>query len=398
MIFALNYKKINFKLCETIYKEDGYPIEYYFTLTDDTDKVYTTKENEIYVENEEIRAKINLKDLTKEVNLELSHVVSIKGYVVLDDDIRDTGIIQYTPILQHNIWERNTILNNAADKTQKKSYKKTIPLTQCEEVQRIQEALQRMKINIGKDGIDGKYGNDTKTAIETFQTNYTPTHNLHQYDWADEPDGIVGKNTLLAMDEALVNGWRYKEVKCDCTKKFHKISKIILRHEGGYINDPDDPGGATNKGIAWNTWKAYAKIDINVEPTLENLKKLSDKDAEIIYRKRYWEPKYFCKLKNDKVGLMVYDWTITSGGAAKKIQELLNKEFAQKLTVTRRIDISTIDALNNIDNQQKLLERITEIRKSYYKNLVYKNGKATALKKYLKGWLNRVDDCLGISI
>lgn len=398
MIFALNYKKINFKLCETIYEEDGYPVEYYFTLTDDTDKVYTTKENEIYVENEEIRVNVNLKDLAKEVNLELSHVVSIKGYVVLDDDIRDTGIIKYTPILQHNIWKRDTILNNAADETQKKSYKKTTPLTQCEEVKRIQEALQKMDIDIGKDGVDGKYGNNATSAVKTFQDNYRPTHNLHEYKWAEEPDGIVGINTLLAMDEALVSGWRYEEVKCECTKKFHKISKIILRHEGGYINDPDDPGGATNKGIAWNTWKAYAQIDINVEPTLENLKKLSNKDAEIIYRKRYWEPKGFCKLQNDKVGLMVYDWTITSGGAAKKIQELLNKEFAQKLTVTRRIDISTIDALNNIDNQQKLLEQIMEIRKSYYKNLAYKNGKATALKKYLKGWLNRVDDCLGISI
>ncbi|WP_202115095.1 glycosyl hydrolase 108 family protein [Gilliamella sp. Pas-s27] len=72
----------------------------------------------------------------------------------------------------------------------------------------------------------------------------------------------------------------------DCSLKFHRISKIVLKHEGGYVNNPNDSGGATNKGIAWNTWVSYAKQDLGIEPTLENLKKLTDEQAEIIYRKR----------------------------------------------------------------------------------------------------------------
>jgi type VI secretion system secreted protein VgrG len=213
MIFALNYKKIEFKLCEAIYEVDGYPVEYYFTLTDDSNKVYTTTKNEVYVENEEIIVSVNLKDLAKEVKIDLPHLMSLKGFVIIDDDIRDTGIIKYTPILQHKIWKRDTILNNTADETQKRSYKKTKPATEDEEVKLIQKALQRMKIDIGKDGIDGKYGNDAEQAVKNFQTNYKPTHNIHTYNWADEPDGIVGKNTLLAMDEALVEGWRVETVE-----------------------------------------------------------------------------------------------------------------------------------------------------------------------------------------
>ena len=182
--------------------------------------------------------------------------------------------------------------------------------------------------------------------------------------------------------------------KEDCASKFHKLSKIILKHEGGFVSDPNDPGGATNKGIAWNTWKKYAKKDLGIEPTLDNLKNLSSKNAEIIYRKRYWEPKGFCKLKNDCVGLMVYDWTITSGGATRQIQKLLNNEFGQNLIVDGAMGKGTIAGINNVQNQQKLLQRISEIRKDYYTNLAIKNGKTTPLYKFLKGWKNRVDDCM----
>lgn len=87
-----------------------------------------------------------------------------------------------------------------------------------------------------------------------------------------------------------------KKIDC-CSIKFHRILKIVLRHEGGYVNNPNDSGGATNKGIAWNTWVAYAKKDLGIEPTLENLKQLTDKQAEVIYRKRYWQPKGFCKIE-----------------------------------------------------------------------------------------------------
>lgn len=181
----------------------------------------------------------------------------------------------------------------------------------------------------------------------------------------------------------------------DCTAKFQKISKIILRHEGGYVNDPSDSGGATNKGIAWNTWTAFAQTDLGVAPTLENLKNISDAQAEIIYRKRYWEPKGFCQLNNDRVGLMVYDWTITSGGASKEIQKLLVNSYHQDIAIDGGMGPQTIQALNAVSDQTALLNAITNIRKNYYTALAFQaNGAKTKNYKFLQGWLNRVDDCL----
>ncbi len=182
----------------------------------------------------------------------------------------------------------------------------------------------------------------------------------------------------------------------DCTKKFHKISKIILRHEGGYVDDPTDKGGKTNMGIAWKTWLTYAKSDLGLEPTTSNLKNITSEQAEIIYRKRYWEPKGFCKVVNDKVGLMIYDWTITSGGAGKEVQKLLTNEFKQDVgIIDGAIGSKTIQAVNNVENQKLLLERIAAIRREYYHMLVRNRPKNS---KYIKGWLNRVESCLNTNI
>ena len=151
----------------------------------------------------------------------------------------------------------------------------------------------------------------------------------------------------------------------------------------------------TNKGITIGTWKKYAKSDVGVEPTEENLKKITNEQATTIYRKRYWEPKGFCNIKDERVGLMVYDWSITSGGAGKQVQKLLVNEFGQTITIDGDIGSKTIEALNNVEDQDKLLNRISEIRKEYYTDLAYDSkGKPTKNFKFLKGWHNRVEECL----
>lgn len=184
----------------------------------------------------------------------------------------------------------------------------------------------------------------------------------------------------------------------DCQSKFDKIAPIILEHEGGYVNHAADKGGPTNKGITLGTWTKYAKSDTGVEPTLANLKKITDEQASKIYRKRYWEPKGFCEVENDKVGLMVYDWTITSGGAGKQVQKLLVKEFGAKIATDGAIGKNTIKAINAVSDQAKLLKRIGEIRKQYYTDLTYTNGKKNSQDVFLKGWHNRVDKCLNAKL
>lgn len=81
------------------------------------------------------------------------------------------------------------------------------------------------------------------------------------------------------------------------------------------------------------------------------------------------------------------------------MQELLINEFNQKIVANRSIGEKTIQAIHNVEDQDKLLKRIGEIRKEYYTNLAYdSDNKPTKNYKFLKGWLSRVDDCLNINI
>ncbi|EOX3446658.1 type VI secretion system tip protein TssI/VgrG [Vibrio cholerae] len=78
-----------------------------------------------------------------------------------------------------------------------------------DEVKLLQEALIKLGFDLGKAGADGDFGSKTKTAIEQFQKSYKPSHQTHPSYSIGAVDGIVGKGTLLALDEALMDGWVY---------------------------------------------------------------------------------------------------------------------------------------------------------------------------------------------
>ncbi|WP_423394962.1 glycosyl hydrolase 108 family protein [Burkholderia sp. LMG 21824] len=214
--------------------------------------------------------------------------------------------------------------------------------------------------------------------------------------WADVKAGVVdfpGEDVCHINAIGLIANFT---LECDCKTRFEKISKIVLFNEGGFVNDPNDSGGATNKGIAWATWKAYAEEDVGVEPTLENLKALTDDQAKVIYLKRYWEPRGFCKILNEKTALNIYDWTITSGQAIRKIQELLTSDYSVEIAHNNVMSKLFIDSINSIENQDDLVQKIGVVRKQYYTYLAHdRKGKPNKNYKFLDGWTKRTDRCLG---
>lgn len=81
---------------------------------------------------------------------------------------------------------------------------------------------------------------------------------------------------------------------------FDNAVELILKHEGGYVNNPKDPGGETKYGISA---RAYPDLDIA---------KLSESDAKVIYREDYWD-----KIKGDDLpyplALVTFDAAVNSG-------------------------------------------------------------------------------------
>jgi len=141
---------------------------------------------------------------------------------------------------------------------------------------------------------------------------------------------------------------------------FNLSLTFSLKWEGGekYTNDPVDPGGETKYGISK---RSYPDVDI---------KSLTRQEAERIYFKDYWL-KAGCDKMEDKLGIVVFDSAVNCGvGRTKSWLDELAKAKEKE---------------PNLRSERWMIQR----RIQYYKILVEKKP---ALNKYIKGWLNRVND------
>ena len=139
-----------------------------------------------------------------------------------------------------------------------------------------------------------------------------------------------------------------------------------LRNEGGYVNDPDDPGGETNFGICK---RYYPEVDI---------KNLTEAQAEAIYLRDFWK---FDGIVNQMLANKVFDMYVNIKHSAIKIlQGLLDG-----LVVDGEYGPNTEKAVNAA-KPFPLLVRYQEALEQHYRDVVAKNPKE---EKFLDGWLRR---------
>lgn len=163
----------------------------------------------------------------------------------------------------------------------------------------------------------------------------------------------------------------------------NKLKPFILKWEGGFVNDPDDLGGATNKGITFATYCQYRKKKRLPEPTVEDLKKLTDSEWTEILKTMYWDRWQADRINNQSVANILVDWLWGSGvHGIKRPQKLLG------VTVDGIVGEKTLAALNACDPMEiyfaiknDRIRFIDEICKARPAN-----------EKFRKGWLNRIND------
>ena len=89
---------------------------------------------------------------------------------------------------------------------------------------------------------------------------------------------------------------------------FEKSLQLVLVHEGGFADHPDDPGGATMKGVTLATFRRYFGTD----KTKDDLREITDAQLEQIYRAGYWD-KCRCDQLPSGVDYCVFDAAVNSG-------------------------------------------------------------------------------------
>ncbi len=141
---------------------------------------------------------------------------------------------------------------------------------------------------------------------------------------------------------------------------FDKALNFVLSKEGGFVDDPDDKGGATNKGITQNTYNMYLKTQkLNVK----SVKNITDEEVCAIYYNNYWV-KTGCDKMTPIFAVIAFDTTVNMGvGRVGEFMKAAEYKFSDKFILAR---IKKYTEFAKIGNQ----------------------------KKFLLGWLNRVFDLI----
>jgi len=168
---------------------------------------------------------------------------------------------------------------------------------------------------------------------------------------------------------------------------FNQYLPTLLRFEGGYVNDPKDPGGPTNMGITLKTFQGLGPSVGFTDTSLEALKRLSKEDAGRLYKLKYWDAVGADAIPLQPLAEMLVDFHVNAGGhAIRELQELLVERGAA-IKPDGAWGPLTAQALKRID-PTTAYRALRERRIAYYERLV---ARQPDLGKFLKGWLNRVN-------
>lgn len=170
---------------------------------------------------------------------------------------------------------------------------------------------------------------------------------------------------------------------------FNPYFPKLLRYEGGFVNDPQDPGGATNLGITFGVYKKNSIKLLGEDLTLDNLRALSKEQAMKIYKVLYWAPMCGDEIVHQLTAEIMVDFGINAGLAvAVKKMQLILKSQNPDIFVDGVCGPQTYIAINNSESN-KLYMMFKQSRIDYYRSLV--NSKPE-LGKFLNGWLMRTND------
>lgn len=164
-----------------------------------------------------------------------------------------------------------------------------------------------------------------------------------------------------------------------------------LKHEGGYVNDPEDKGGETYQGIsraAHPEWGGWALLDSISGKKWNDVYPLLNSQVADFYYQEYWLKHNLNVIINDTLAALLFDWRVNSGGANKEVQKVLNNVFGFNLAVDGVFGSKTISALNSVHSVVALINEINRARFDYY---IAGAEKGWFNSKFLNGLLARAN-------
>ena len=179
------------------------------------------------------------------------------------------------------------------------------------------------------------------------------------------------------------------------TDHFVQALAVLLKHEGGFVNDPNDPGGATKYGVSLRT---VARLDANLDGLLDfDLDGDGDVDAHDIlaltpdqageyYCRQWWDKHGYGRINNPDIAVKVFDLAVNMG--AKQAHKCLQRAIRAAWFPTTEDGLFGPQTLSstNAAEPRALLAALKSEAAGFYRNLAATSPQSA---KFLAGWLTR---------
>lgn len=155
---------------------------------------------------------------------------------------------------------------------------------------------------------------------------------------------------------------------------FSACLKIVLENEGGFVDDSQDPGGATNLGVTLDTWSAW----IGHPATIAQIEALTVADVTPLYQRDYWLPVGGDWLPNG-LDLVTFDFGVNAG-PVRAIRTLQSAVAAKADGIIGPATKAAVAA----SNAALAIGQFSTLRERYYESLA-------TFPRFGRGWLARTD-------
>ena len=156
--------------------------------------------------------------------------------------------------------------------------------------------------------------------------------------------------------------------------RFARALQHVLKLEGGYVNDPRDPGGATNRGITQRTYDAWRR-ERGLPP--RDVRQIEEREVAEIYFERYWKA-CRCEELPPPLDVLVFDAAVNQGPAVAV--RLLQRALG--VAVDGVVGPQTIRAAQTADLDEIVPLYLAE-RALHYVRLAH-------FDRFGRGWLKRL--------
>lgn len=174
--------------------------------------------------------------------------------------------------------------------------------------------------------------------------------------------------------------------------KFRFAVEMVLRHEGGFVNDPQDPGGATNFGVSLRWLRSLGKTgDIDGDGDVDwfDVRNLTRDQAIELYRGQWWDRYGYERITHNGVCMKVFDLAVNMGAApAHRLLQRALRAVGTSVVEDGVLGAKTLAATNAADGRS-LVAALRSEAAGFYRGLVVAKQERS---KWLNGWLNRAYD------